>query len=86
MSDQWHSVIVWSAIGEQLIKDTITKINDINWRSRASHILNDKEESKLAQNSKAFVKKYEVDDDKVLNKAKYEKEMKRKEMKEKVLN
>lgn len=29
MSDLWHSVNIWSAIGELLVKDTITKVTDI---------------------------------------------------------
>ena len=36
--------MIWSAIGEQLIKDTITKISDIFWRPRPIHILNAKDE------------------------------------------
>ncbi|KAM3141471.1 hypothetical protein pb186bvf_006335 [Paramecium bursaria] len=82
MSDQWHSVMIWSAIGEQLIKDTITKISDIFWRPRPIHILNAKDEQKLKTNAKDFTKVYELEDDKVINKAKYDKEQKRKDQKD----
>lgn len=44
MSDLWHSVNIWSAIGEQLVKDTITKVTDVQWRNRPVHILSAKEE------------------------------------------
>ena len=39
MSDKWHSVIIWSSIGELLVKDSITKINEIIWRNKPIHIL-----------------------------------------------
>ncbi|CAD8114584.1 unnamed protein product [Paramecium sonneborni] len=82
MSDLWHSVNIWSAIGEQLVKDTVTKISDIHWRNKPIHLLSLKEEQELQNNSKLFIKKYETEDDKILNKAKYDREQKRKEMKE----
>ncbi|CAK70589.1 unnamed protein product (macronuclear) [Paramecium tetraurelia] len=80
MSDLWHSVNIWSSIGEQLVKDTITKVTDIHWRNKPIHILPYKEEQELQNNSKQFTKKYENEDDKILNKAKHEKEQKKKEM------
>ncbi|CAD8054611.1 unnamed protein product [Paramecium primaurelia] len=80
MSDLWHSVNIWSAIGEQLVKDTITKVTDIHWRNKPIHLLSFKEEQELQNNHKQFIKKYEAEDDKILNKAKYDKEQKKKEM------
>lgn len=79
MSDQWSSVIVWSAIGEQLIRDTITKINYINWRTMPTNLITEKEELSLYNTSsqRDYMKRYEEEDDKVINRAKHEKEEKR---------
>jgi hypothetical protein len=66
--------MIWSAIGEQLVKDTITKINEIAWRPRPIYILEEKDEEVLNRTAKDFVKKYEQEDDRIINAAKYERE------------
>lgn len=83
---KWNNVIIWSAIGEMLMKDNVTRINEVLWRPRPALLLNEKDEDMLSKTSKEFIKKYEVEDDKILNKAKYDREQKRDQMRDQFLS
>lgn len=59
-----------------LYKDIITRdLNVIQWRNRPHINISDKREKEIVANFAQITKKYEVDDDKILNKAKHEKEL-----------
>lgn len=82
MSDKFYSIIIWSAIGEQLFRDTVNFITDIHWRPFQFETLTEKDEEDFTKTSKTQIKKYELDDDKIVKKAKYEREQRRALLKE----
>lgn len=86
MAEQYGSVIVWSAIGEQLVRDTISKINSIGWRLQPVNQLTEALERKLNDpaTQKDYVKRWETYDDKIVNRAKNEREERRNKMRDQV--
>lgn len=54
-------------------------MTEIFWRNRPTRILSLEGEKNLLKDTKGLVAKYEVEDDKILNKEKYDKEQQRRE-------
>jgi translation initiation factor 3 subunit B len=73
---------IWTAFGEPIIKDNFTEITQIQWRPKPKVILPEELESTLAANLKKYSKKFEDEDDRILNEDKYKKEEIKKKQKE----
>lgn len=84
-SDTGHYA-VWNGLGEQLLKDNATDLSQIEWRPRPKILLTEEKEAKIAGTFKIYSKKYEEEDDKIINFVKYEKERKRAEMKKEFID
>ena len=80
-SDTGHYT-VWNGLGEQLYKDNASDLSQIEWRPRPKISLPEEKEQEIIQNlKKKYAKKYEEEDDKIINYVKYEKERNRAEKK-----
>lgn len=73
---------IWTAFGEPIIKDNFTEITQIQWRPKPKIILPEETESKINSGLKQYSKKFEDEDDRILNEDKYKKEEIRKKQKE----
>jgi hypothetical protein len=75
--------MIWNAYGKMLYKDTMTlDLTKVCWRPRPVYIIDEKVEKEINKNYKDYKTKYELSDDKILNKIKYEREAKIKIQKE----
>jgi len=69
---------IWTAFGEAVIKDTFNEITQVQWRNKPKLLLPAEVESTLTAKLKEYSKKFEEDDDRILNEDKYKKEEVRK--------
>jgi len=65
---------IWTAFGEAVIKDTFNEITQVQWRNKPKLLLPADIEATLPQKLKEYAKKFEEDDDRILNEDKYKKE------------
>jgi len=65
---------IWTAFGEAVIKDTFNEITQVQWRNKPKLLLPAEVESTLTAKLKDYSKKFEEDDDRILNEDKYKKE------------
>mmetsp|Transcript_6005 Transcript_6005/g.6570 ORF Transcript_6005/g.6570 Transcript_6005/m.6570 type:complete len:709 (+) Transcript_6005:52-2178(+) len=72
---------LWNPLGVQLVKDTMPGIEQVTWRPRPK-LVSEEKEKQIIQNIKEYTKRYDIEDDMIVNKLKYEKERVRKERKE----
>jgi len=70
-----------NTVGVKLVKDTMPNIQQVLWRPRPKLITEEKEKQ-IVQNIKEYTKRFDEEDDKIVNKLKHEKERIRKERKE----
>jgi len=63
-----------TAFGEAIIKDTFNEITQVQWRNKPKLLLPAEVEEKLNSKLKEYSKKFEEDDDRIINEDKYKKE------------
>jgi len=73
---------IWTAFGEPVIKDNFTEITQIQWRPKPKVLLPEEQEAQLTSNLKKYIKRFEDEDDRIINEDKYKKEAIKKAQKE----
>lgn len=79
-SGKKSNITIFNGCGEQLFSESFTGIDTLLWRYKPKNLISPEKEEEIFANYKEYKKTYADQDDRVLNKMKYEKEEKRKEM------
>lgn len=82
-SNNTKTFMIWNSFGNMIFKDTFLKeLSFIQWRPRPRFQIPERQLKDIQNDFASIVKKYEDQDDKILNKAKHEQEAKMKAMEE----
>jgi len=73
---------IWTAFGDPILKDNFADINQIQWRPKPKHLLSEETEAQISNNLKKYTKRFEEEDDRIINEDKYKKAEIRKKQKE----
>jgi len=77
---------VWNGLGEQLLKDNAVDLFQTEWRPRPKIPLPEDKEGEITSNFKKITKRFEEEDDKIINFVKYEREKEREKKKTEFLD